>query len=145
MTAIKGLHKLGYKYPRIVFTLESEEESGSPNYMYYINKLDKRIGKVDVLICSDSGCCNYDTLWLTNSLRGNLKADLKVQVLESNVHSGEASGIVPSSFRILRKVLERIENSDTGKIVDDFQVNIPPERYQEIYETAKELGKEKVI
>lgn len=120
---------MGYKHPRIVLTFESEEESGSVNYMYYMNKLDSRIGKPDVLICTDSGCCTYDALWLSNSLRGNLKVDLKVQVLEQNVHSGEASGVVPSSFRILRRLLDRIEDPDTGKIIDDLQVNIPPERY----------------
>lgn len=145
ITAIKAIEKLGYKHPRIVLTFESEEESGSVNYMYYMNKLDSRIGKPDVLICTDSGCCTYDALWLSNSLRGNLKVDLKVQVLEQNVHSGEASGVVPSSFRILRRLLDRIEDPDTGKIIDDLQVNIPPERYEELYQTAQELGESKVL
>jgi len=81
--------------------------------MYYIDKLDNRLGKPNLIICTDSGAGNYDTFWSTSSLRGNIKATLTVSVLKEGIHSGN-SGIVPSSFRIIRNLLDRVENSKTG-------------------------------
>lgn len=90
--------------------IEGAEESSSANFLYYLEKLEQRIGKPKLIVCLDSGCGNYDTMWLTSTLRGNIKAELSVKVLEEGVHSGDASGIVPDSFRILRSVLNRLEN-----------------------------------
>lgn len=97
-------------------TIEGAEESSSANYPYYLEKLSSRIGVPKLIICLDSGCKTYDTLWLTSTLRGNIKGHLKVSVLSEGVHSGDASGIVPDSFRILRQVLERLENQASGEI-----------------------------
>lgn len=108
-----------------MITIEGEEESGSGHYMNYLEKLNEKIKTPDFLICLDSGCGNYDTMWLTTSLRGNIKADISVKVLTEGVHSGGASGIVPSSFRILRNLLDRIEDSKTGLINPIFHSNIP--------------------
>lgn len=96
--------------------IEGAEESSSANFVYYLEKLKPRIGTPSLVICTDSGAGNYETLWYTKSLRGGLKSKLTVTVLKEGVHSGSASGIVPSSFRILRKLLDRIENSETGEI-----------------------------
>lgn len=81
-------------------------------------------------------------MWLTSTLRGNIKAELSVNVLKEGVHSGDASGIVPGSFRILRDVLERLENGVTGEINNMFNVDIPPNRYAELKDVAEILGKE---
>ena len=64
-----------------------------------------------LVVCLDSGAGNYDQLWLTTSLRGMVSGVLKVEILTEGVHSGDASGLVPSSFRILRQVLDRLEDS----------------------------------
>ena len=84
------------------------------------------------MVCLDSGCGNYDQLWLTTSLRGMTGGELTVQVLEEGVHSGDASGVVPSSFRILRELLSRLEDPATGEIMpQELYVEIPAERIEQ--------------
>lgn len=130
-------------HSRIVAIIEACEESGSPDLEYYIKKLARRIGTPRLIICLDSGCGNYDQMWLTTSLRGAIVGTLTVEVLGEGVHSGDASGIVPSTFRILRSLLERIEEAESGRIKPDWLwVDIPPHRIDETRKTAKILGNE---
>ena len=102
LLAIKNVQVQGGKLPRICILLETEEESGSPNLLYLMDKIKDRTGAPDICICMDSGACDFDSLWLTSSLRGVCMGDLKVEVLQPNkgAHSGLAGGIVPESFRI---------------------------------------------
>jgi acetylornithine deacetylase/succinyl-diaminopimelate desuccinylase-like protein len=101
---------------RVVILIEASEESGSPDLSAYVEHLRDRIGTPSLVICLDSGCLSYDRLWLTSSLRGNLVANVRVDVLTEGVHSGVGGGVVPSSFRILRSILSRIEDESTGAI-----------------------------
>ena len=95
------------------------------------------------MVCLDSGCGNYDQLWLTTSLRGMLMGNLTVRVLSEGVHSGDASGVVASSFRIARQLLSRIEDEETGQMtLADLFVQIPPERNEQTKSAAKILGDE---
>src|SRR4030095_14934514 len=142
LTPIETLQAQGIPHARCVVLIEASEESGSPDLPAYVEKLADRI-RPDLVVCLDSGCGDYDHLWATTSLRGVLSGTLTVEVLSEGVHSGAASGIVPSSFRILRQVLERVEDSRTGAILPrDFHVEIPPERLAEAREVAKVLGTE---
>ena len=82
-----------------------------------------------LLVCLDSGCATYDTLWLTTSLRGLVSATLRVDVVEEGRHSGLASGLVPSSFRLARILLDRIEDSATGRVLlETAHCRVPPHR-----------------
>jgi acetylornithine deacetylase/succinyl-diaminopimelate desuccinylase-like protein len=101
---------------RVIILIEASEESGSPDLAAYVEHLKDRIGTPSLVICLDSGCLSYDRLWLTSSLRGNLVANVRVDVLTEGVHSGVGGGVVPSSFRILRSILSRIEDESTGAI-----------------------------
>lgn len=142
LTAIEAVQRLGQKHARCVVIIECCEESGSPDLPSYIEHLGSRIGKVDFVICLDSGCGDYARLWSTTSLRGMLVGNLTVQVLDEGVHSGDASGIVPSSFRIARALLSRLEDERTGKLrVRELHVSIPKHRVSEARATAKVLGK----
>jgi acetylornithine deacetylase/succinyl-diaminopimelate desuccinylase-like protein len=126
-----------------VILIEASEESGSPDLPFYIDHLQARIGEPDLVVCLDSGCGNYDQLWLTTSLRGNLIGNLTVKVLTEGVHSGAASGVVPSSFRILRQLLSRIEDEATGHMtLPELFVDIPAERIKQAEATAAILGDE---
>ncbi|KAM3130754.1 hypothetical protein pb186bvf_017168 [Paramecium bursaria] len=138
--AVKILQEQGIKHPRVVMIFEADEESGSQHIDHYLAKLKERIGLVDIVFCLDSGCGNFDTLWITTTLRGMVSTNVTVEVLNEGVHSGDASGIVPSSFRILRQLLDRIENPKTGEVIEDFQVNIPGERYLQATKTSAILG-----
>jgi acetylornithine deacetylase/succinyl-diaminopimelate desuccinylase-like protein len=121
--------------------IEACEESGSYDLPYYVDHLAARIGKPSLIVCLDSGCGNYDQLWLTTSLRGMTGGNLTVQVLEEGVHSGDASGIVASSFRILRQVLSRLEDEATGQIRPrELHVEIPAQRVTQARRTAEILG-----
>lgn len=141
LTAIMALNERGMDHSRCVVLIEGCEESGSYDLPFYINHLAPRIGTPSLVICLDSGCGNYDQLWLTTSLRGLAGGTLRVKVLEEGVHSGDASGIVPSSFRILRALLDRIEDPVTGKIrADVLHVDIPAERIAQANEAAHVLG-----
>ena len=103
--------------PRCVGLIETCEESGSPDLPAYLDALRARLGNVGLVVCLDSGAGNYDQLWLTTSLRGMVSGVLKVEILTEGIHSGDASGVVPSSFRILRQVLDRLEDSRTGRLL----------------------------
>ncbi len=141
LSAILALHESGTPHARCVITIESGEESGSPDLEYYINSLADRIGAVDLVVCLDSGCGNYDQLWLTTTLRGIAAGQVSIRVLTAGLHSGDASGIVPSSFRILRQLLSRLEDETTGAIkLDALNVVVPADRRQQVHEAAAALG-----
>lgn len=140
---IAALQAQGIAHGRCVITIESCEESQSLDLPYYMDQLKEKIGVPDVIVCLDSGCGTYDQLWLTSSLRGMVLGVLTVEILTEGVHSGKASGIVPSSFRIMRQLLSRLEDEKTGKmLVNELQVEIPPNRVQEAIGVCEELGDE---
>jgi len=143
VTSIKALQQQGVAHSRIVVLIECCEESGSTDLPAYIDLLAERIGTPRLVICLDSGCGNYDQLWMTTSLRGSIVGNLTVEVLTEGVHSGDASGIVPSSFRIIRQILDRLEDAATGNILPEWlHVEVPPTRLEEAQETAAVLGDE---
>lgn len=141
LTAIKGLQQQSIPHARCVVIIEFCEESGSYDLPYYIDALQERIGKPTLVVCLDAECGNYDQLWCTTSLRGNVVGTLDVKVLNEGVHSGGASGVVPSSFRVVRQLLERIENSATGELLlPELAANIPEQRIQQAGAAAKVIG-----
>ena len=142
LTAIRALQLAGIAHPRCIILIEGCEESGSFDLPYYVDHLSEEIGTPELVICLDAECANYDQLWLTTSLRGMLAGKLKVQVLTEGVHSGSASGIVPSSFRIARQLLERVENAKTGLMHESLYVQIPGKVRQQTQNMAKTLGAE---
>lgn len=141
LTAIKALQNQDIPHARCVIIIEACEESGSFDLPYYIDHLAERIGKPDLVICLDSGCGNYDQLWNTTSLRGLIGGKLSVEILDEGVHSGDASGVVPSSFRILRQLLDRIDDPLTGLLnAPEFNVNIPSYRIEQAELAARVLA-----
>ena len=141
IAAVQALKSQNVPHPRIVGLIETSEESGSPDLLPYVDALRPRLGDVGLVVCLDSGAGNYDQLWLTTSLRGMAAGTLKVEVLTEGVHSGDASGLVPSSFRILRHVLDRLEDSATGRLLPaSFHCEIPAERVEQAKQTAAILG-----
>jgi acetylornithine deacetylase/succinyl-diaminopimelate desuccinylase-like protein len=143
ITAVKALQSQQVAHPRIVGLIETCEESGSYDLPPYIEALGKRLGDVGLVICLDSGAGNYEQLWLTNSLRGMASGVLRVEVLTEGVHSGDASGLVPSSFRILRHLLDRLEDSATGRLLpNSFHCQVPADRLKQAHATAAILGEE---
>ncbi|HXD06753.1 MAG TPA: M20/M25/M40 family metallo-hydrolase, partial [Burkholderiaceae bacterium] len=141
IAAVRALDEQGVQRPRVVGLIETCEESGSGDLPAYIDALKPRLGEVALVVCLDSGAGSYDQLWLTTSLRGMVSGVLKVEVLEEGVHSGDASGLVPSSFRILRQVLDRLEDSKTGELLpESFHCAIPADRIEQAKATAQILG-----
>src|SRR4051812_18641601 len=143
IAAVQAVKAQKVPHPRIVGLIETCEESGSYDLLPYVDVLRTRLGDVGLVICLDSGAGNYDQLWLTTSLRGMASGTLKVQILTEGVHSGDASGLVPSSFRIMRQVLDRLEDSKTGRLLpQSFHCEIPAERAAQAAATAAILGDE---
>jgi len=141
LTAIEALQAAGGKHGRCLVLIECSEESGSPHLPAYVEALADTIGSPDLVVCLDSFCATYDRMWLTTSLRGVLGFDLTVRVLDEGAHSGSAGGVVPSSFRILRQLLSRVEDERTGEVlVPELHVDVPPGREAEIVAAADELG-----
>lgn len=141
LTALQALQDQGLPHARCVIIIEADEESGSDDLPYYITALKDRIGSPSLVICLDSGCGNYDQLWVTNSLRGLVTGTLSVSTLTEGVHSGAASGVVPSSFRVLRQVLSRLEDERTGDILPpELYADIPAERLSQAAAAAGVLG-----
>jgi acetylornithine deacetylase/succinyl-diaminopimelate desuccinylase-like protein len=126
VTSIAVLQQHNIPHGRIVIVIEACEESGSFDLPHYINMLKPRIGDVNLVVCLDSGALNYDQVWLTSSLRGVSGGVLTVKVLEQGMHSGIAGGVVPDSFRIIRQLIDRVEDSATGKLlVPEAYCDIP--------------------
>ncbi len=143
ITAIEALDRQGIPRPRCVGLIETCEESGSFDLPAYLDVLRPRLGNVALVVCLDSGAGNYDQLWLTTSLRGNVTGTLKVEILTEGIHSGDSSGLVPSSFRILRQVLDRLEDSKSGELLPkSFHCTVPPDRLEQARATAAILGDE---
>ncbi len=143
ITAVQALKAQGAAHPRIVGLIETCEESGSHDLLPYVDALKSRLGQVGLVICLDSGAGNYDQLWLTTSLRGVASGVLKVEVLTEGIHSGDASGLVPSSFRIMRQLFDRLEDSASGELLPRaFHAEIPPLRLEQARATAAILGPE---
>ncbi len=142
LTAIATLQKHNIPHARCVLLVEASEESGSVDLPHYLTRLQDKIGNPSLIITLDSDCGNYEQLWSTTSLRGLVGGDLHISVLSEGIHSGFGSGVVPSTFSILRELLNRIENSNTGEILlDEFNVSIPAEREQQAQAAADALGK----
>jgi len=143
LTAIRALQSQGIPHARCVVLIEACEESGSYDLPYYIQKLSDRIGTPSLVVCLDSGCGNYDQLWSTTSLRGLVAGTLNVSILREGVHSGDASGVVPSNFRILRILISRLEKEKTGIISRKaFNTAIPQQRLEQATHAAEILGRD---
>jgi acetylornithine deacetylase/succinyl-diaminopimelate desuccinylase-like protein len=141
LLAIETLEASAVPHSRCVVLIEASEESGSPDLDAYLDHLTERLGRVELMICLDSGALTYDRLWVTTSLRGLASVDVTVQVLTRGQHSGSASGVVPSSFRILRQLLDRLEDPTTGEVlVQELHGEIPDEARRAAHDVALEFG-----
>lgn len=141
LAAIEAVQASGGSHSRCVLLVEASEESGSPDLPAHIEALADRLGTVDLVLCLDSGCATYDTLWLTTSLRGLVGVAVTVEVVAEGLHSGSASGVVPSSFRLQRQLLDRIEDAVDGRIlIESANVEIPGYRVREADATSRAIG-----
>ncbi len=141
LTAIMAVQREKLPHARCVVIIEACEESGSYDLPHYIEHLQDRIGTPSLVICLDSGAGNYDQLWLTVSLRGMAAGTLRADVLREGVHSGYASGVVPSSFRVLRQLISRLEDENTGQVLPRYlHADIPEERMEQVRKMADALG-----
>ena len=141
LTAIRGLRRAGGSHGRIVLLIEAGEESGSPDLAAHIEVLEAELGDVGLVVCLDSGCATYDRLWTTTSLRGLAQVRFTVRVLTEGVHSGNAGGVVPSSFRVARALLDRIEDPLTGAMrLAELDAEIPGSVLRAAENTAELLG-----
>ena len=142
LTAIEAVQVAGGSHARCVVLIEASEESGSPDLPAYVDALADRIGTPSLVICLDSGCIDYDRLWVTTSLRGLVSGTLTVDIVTAGLHSGDVGGMVPSTFRIARMLLDRVEDVATGDILlTELNVTIPPDRIDEAAKTAAEIGR----
>lgn len=138
---IKTLQKFKLQKDRFVLFFESDEESASKDLIYFLQKNEAKIGKPDMVICLDSGTISSDRMCLTSSLRGCVSFHVKMSVLKNSVHSGDGSGIIPDSFRLVRHFLENFENVEDGTILlEGFNPNIPENHYIDAQELIKEMG-----
>jgi acetylornithine deacetylase/succinyl-diaminopimelate desuccinylase-like protein len=142
LTAIRALQEQDIPHAHCIVLIEGCEESGSFDLPHYIDLLEDRIGSPDLVVCLDAECGNYEQLWCTTSLRGNLTGSLRVDVLTEGVHSGTASGVVPSAFRTARQLLSRIEDESSGQLkVEALQADIPKQRLEQAKFAAETLQK----
>ncbi len=141
LAAVGAVQAAGGGHGRLLVLIEASEESGSPDLPAHIDALGDRLGDVDLVICLDSGCATYDTMWLTTSLRGMVGGRLSADIVTQGLHSGGYGGVVPSSFRIIRQLLDRIEDAADGRILlESANVEIPSHRVDEARATADLLG-----
>jgi acetylornithine deacetylase/succinyl-diaminopimelate desuccinylase-like protein len=143
LTAIAALKAQQIRLPRCVVLIEACEESGSVDLPAHLATLGDSLGEPSLVVCLDAECGNYEQLWCTTSLRGNLVGTLTVRVLTEGVHSGMGTGIAPTPFRILAQLLARLENPVTGDLLlDELQVDLPPDRRAQAVAAAQVLGGE---
>ena len=141
LTAIEAVQAAGGSHGRCVVLIEASEESGSPDLPAYVEALADQLGSPSLVVCLDSGCIDYDRMWVTSSLRGMVSATLRVDIVTAGLHSGDVSGMVPSTFRIARSLLSRIEDEATGHVLlDSCQAEVPADRVEQARSTAAEIG-----
>jgi acetylornithine deacetylase/succinyl-diaminopimelate desuccinylase-like protein len=141
LTAIEAIQAAGGSHARCMVLIEASEESGSPDLPAHVAALADRIGTPSLVVCLDSGCIDFDRLWTTTSLRGLVNGVLTVDIVTEGLHSGDVSGMVPSTFRIARQLLDRVEDAATGEILlPELHATIPPGRVAEAQATAAEIG-----
>ena len=141
VAALEAVRAAGGAHRRCVVLIEASEESGSPDLPAHLDALGDKLGEPSLVIALDSWCGDYERLWITTSLRGLVDLTLEVQVLTEGVHSGSAGGVVPSSFRIVRELLDRIEDAASGEmLLPQLHADIPDERLRQIAATAPQLG-----
>jgi acetylornithine deacetylase/succinyl-diaminopimelate desuccinylase-like protein len=141
LAAIEAVRAAGGSHVRCVVLIEASEESGSPDLPAHVEALAGRIGTPSLVVCLDSGCIDYDRLWVTTSLRGMVTVELTVDIVEEGLHSGDVSGMVPSTFRIARSLLSRVEDEETGRVLlRSCTVEIPRDRFEQAQATATEIG-----
>ena len=141
MAAVLALDAENISRPRCLGLIETCEESGSYDLPPYLDALAPRMGDVGLVVALDSGAGSYDELWATTSLRGLVNGTMTVRMLTEGVHSGDAGGAVPSTFRIARQLLDRIDDSATGMTKSPvFNAPIPDERVTQAKQAANILG-----
>jgi acetylornithine deacetylase/succinyl-diaminopimelate desuccinylase-like protein len=141
LTAIAALKAQQVRLPRCIVLIEACEESGSEDLPAHLAALGDAVPEPSLVVCLDAECGNYDQVWCTTSLRGNLIGTLTVRVLTEGVHSGMATGIAPTPFRILEQLLARIENPITGDLLlDELHVTLPADRRAQAVLAAQVLG-----
>ena len=141
LTAIEAVRAAGGEHARCVVLIEASEESGSPDLPAHVEALADRLGAPSLVVCLDSGCLDYERMWVTTSLRGMVGGTLSVEIVEEGLHSGATSGVVPDTFRLARRLLDRIEDPATGDILlPELHVEIPAGRLAEAAATAAEVG-----
>lgn len=141
LTAIAALKAQGVRLARCVILIEACEESGSIDLPAHLDALGAELGEPSLVVCLDAECGNYQQLWCTTSLRGNLTGTLRVKVLEEGVHSGMGTGIAPTPFRVAAEVLRRVENPLNGDLlIEELQASIPKDRRVQIESAARVLG-----
>lgn len=145
LTAIAALQAEGIEHARCVLLIEGCEESGSFDLPFYVEALADRIGDPELVVCLDAECGDYQALWVTTSLRGMLPGVLDVRVLTEGQHSGAAGGIVPSSFRLLRALVERVEDAATGRLHEALYVDVPADAHAQLAGVAAALGRDGIV
>jgi acetylornithine deacetylase/succinyl-diaminopimelate desuccinylase-like protein len=141
LTAIEAVRAAGGAHTRCVVLIEASEESGSPDLPAHVEALAEQIGTPSLVVCLDSGCIDYDRLWVTTSLRGMVTVALTVEIVTEGLHSGDVSGMVPSTFRVARSLLSRVEDEATGRVLlRTCTVEVPRDRFDQAHATAAEIG-----
>ncbi len=139
--AVLGVRAVGGSHARCVILIEGSEESGSPHLPAYLEALRPRIGAPSLMVCLDSGCADYERLWLTTSLRGMASGTLTVQITTEGRHSGAVGGVIPSTFRIARRLLDRLEDADSGVVLlPEAVVDIPDDRRRQAAQLVEIVG-----
>jgi len=127
-TSIRLLQEAGEPHPRCTMIIETCEESGSFDLPPYLEELTDQLGNPDMVVVMDSGGPDYDHVWMTEALRGLVSGTLSVKVSHEGIHSGNSGGSIPSSFRIQRILLDRVEDSATGRVlIPEMHADIPQE------------------
>jgi acetylornithine deacetylase/succinyl-diaminopimelate desuccinylase-like protein len=143
LTAVNAVRRDRFPHARCVVLIEACEESGSADLPAYIDHLAPRIGELSLVVCLDSGCANYDQLWSTTSLRGLVIGNLEVSLLSEGIHSGDGTGVIAASERVVRQLLDRLDDSHTGQIkLEALATQIPRQRILQAEATAKVIGAE---
>jgi acetylornithine deacetylase/succinyl-diaminopimelate desuccinylase-like protein len=141
LTAVNAVRSSGLPHAHSLILIEACEESGSRDLPAYVEHLGARLGTPSLVVCLDSGCPTYDSLWVTTSLRGLVNAVVEVSLLTEGVHSGDGTGVIAASERVLRVLLDRLEDSRTGvMLLPELETAIPSARREQAERTASVLG-----
>ena len=117
--ALEYMVKEGKLPCNIKFMIEGEEEVGSKNLGWFVERNKEKL-KNDIILISDTGIIAKDTPSITTSLRGLSYMEVEVTGPNKDLHSGVYGGAVANPVNVLSKMIAQLHDENNHITIPHF-------------------------